>query len=71
MDLLIWLAGFGGIVACAVIFLVLRQRRTRGLPADDDAAVGDERPSSDAMGAAHTAGVLTVRYSQNNGGNVP
>jgi hypothetical protein len=71
LDPLYWLAGFVGVVACAVVFLVLRQRRTRGLSADDDAAVRDERPSSDAIGAAHTAGVVSVRYSQDNGGIQP
>lgn len=68
MDLLF---GLGGVVVGAVAFLVLRERRTRGVPADDVAAVRGERSSSDAIEAAHTAGVASIRYSQNNGGIQP
>lgn len=66
MDLLLWLAGFGVVVLSAVVSLIVREWRARGFSVDDAAIHGLESPSG-TMEAAHTAGVGSVRYAQDNG----
>ncbi|MBM7830580.1 hypothetical protein JOE59_001285 [Agromyces cerinus] len=56
MELVFWLAGFGVMIACATVFLVVRARRARRLPGDHDASIPGERSHSEAIAAAHTAG---------------
>lgn len=58
MDLVFWLIGFGITVAAATAFLVLRQRRARRRPGDDDASMHGDRTHSEALAGAHTAGVV-------------
>ena len=66
MDLLLWLAGFGVVALSAVVFLIVREWRARGISGDDAAFHVVQSPSA-TMEAAHTAAVNSVRYAQNNG----
>lgn len=56
MEVVFWLIGIGVVVLAASVWLVVRERRARRRPGDDDQSLHGDRSHSDAIAAAHTAG---------------
>ncbi|MGR2754057.1 hypothetical protein [Agromyces arachidis] len=54
---MIWLAAFGAVLVIVSVVLILRERKTRRQPGDADHSIANERSHSEAIAAAHTAGV--------------
>ncbi|MGR2752459.1 hypothetical protein [Agromyces arachidis] len=57
MELAYWLVGIGVIVVSVSAVLVVRERRVRRRPGDAGGSLHGERSHSEAVAAAHTAGV--------------